>query len=59
VAAGTDFMRRPHIYIVGVVLLGLGYESLKRALPEGWMFFLIAVVYLLVVRWIANRFGKP
>lgn len=52
-------MKKIYIYLVGVILLGLMYAHLKSALGGGWRFFCIALIYLLVIRFIAERFGKP
>ena len=52
-------MRKKYIYLVGVVLLGLVYEPLKLALPNGPVFLFSVVTYLLVVNWLAHRMGKP
>jgi hypothetical protein len=51
-------MRKIHIYIVGVALLGLLQAPLKSALPHGAVFLLIVIVYLVVLRLIAEKFGK-
>jgi hypothetical protein len=52
-------MKKLHIYLIGVVLFGLVYEPAKAALRSGLWFFCVAVIYLLVLRFIAERFGKP
>jgi hypothetical protein len=52
-------MRKTHIYIIGIVLLGFTYEYVKRAMPHGALFLLACVVYLVLLRLLAERFGKP
>jgi len=51
-------MRKVHIYLLGVASLGLAYELLKAAIPSKPLFFAIAVIYLIVLRLIAERFGR-
>ncbi|UMR28706.1 hypothetical protein MJ904_16380 [Massilia sp. MB5] len=52
-------MRKIHIYIVGIVLLGLTQKFLKNAVPHGAIFFAVVVAYLVILRFIAEKFGKP
>ena len=52
-------MRKIHIYIIGGSLLGLVYSPLKEALNNGAVFFLVAIIYLLIIRLVAENFGKP
>ncbi len=52
-------MRKIHIYIVGIVLLGLMQGFLKQALPHGAVFFAVVLLYLVILRFIAEKFGKP
>ena len=56
-------MRREYtIYLIGVILLGLGYEWLKRALGESWLFVAVVVSYLLLIRvvgrWAVRRWPE-
>jgi hypothetical protein len=41
------------IFIVGVVLLGFAYGTLKSSL-EPWLFFALAIAYLVVLRLVAE-----
>ncbi|NVE00614.1 hypothetical protein [Massilia sp. BJB1822] len=52
-------MRKIHIYILGVALLGLAQGFLKNALPHGAIFFAVVLAYLVILRFIAEKFGKP
>ena len=52
-------MRRIYIYAFGVFLLALFKDVLKDAVPHWSTVLLIVVVYLLVIRLIAEKFGKP
>jgi hypothetical protein len=52
-------MRKIHIYLIGVALLGLLHAPLKSAAPHGSVFLLIVIVYLVALRLIAEKFGKP
>jgi len=50
-------MSRNGIYLIGLVFLGLAHEWLRMTL-NGPISLAIAVVYLLIVRFIAERFGN-
>ncbi|MBB3121405.1 hypothetical protein [Pseudoduganella violacea] len=52
-------MRKIYIYILGVVLLGLVQGFIKNAAPHGAVYFLIIVAYLVILRVLAEKFGKP
>ncbi|WP_445230580.1 hypothetical protein [Duganella rhizosphaerae] len=52
-------MRKIYIYAFGIFLLGLFKDVLKDAAPHWTIVLLIVVVYLLVIRLIAEKFGKP
>ena len=52
-------MRKIHIYILGVTLLGLLQGFLKNAVPHGAVLLLIVIAYLLMLRLVAEKFGKP
>ena len=52
-------VRKIHIYIVGVVLLGLVQEWLKNAMPNWTLLFVLIVAYLALLRFVAEKFGKP
>jgi hypothetical protein len=45
------------IYVIGVVALGLAYQFLKQAFP-GWIFLLGVIGYLLLLNWVARRYGR-
>ena len=51
--------RSYYIYLAGVLLFGLVYEPVKLALGGRWGFLLAAIVYLLLVRMIADYFDNP
>lgn len=51
-------LRKTHIYLIGVILLGVAYQPLKTALPSGALLLVVAIIYLLAVSFIAERFGK-
>lgn len=50
-------MKQRNIFLVGVVLLAVVYDSLKTHL-EGMIFGGIVVGYVILVRFIADRYGK-
>ncbi len=52
-------MRKIYIYIAGVTLLGLLHAPLKEAASNTAIFVGIAVIYLIILRLIAEKFGKP
>lgn len=56
VDAGTD-MRKIHIYALGVTVLGLSHEWLRETY-SGASSFVIAVCYLLLLRFVAEKWGK-
>lgn len=50
-------MKKIWIYMLGLLPLALFYEQLK-ALASGPVFLISAVVYLLLVRLVAERLGR-
>ncbi len=50
-------MRKSVIYIIGIAPLGLGYPWLKGELG-GPVLLGVAIAYLLVLRFICEKFGK-
>lgn len=50
-------MKKIWIYMLGLLPLALFYEQLK-ALTSGPVFLISAVVYLLLVRLVAERLGR-
>jgi hypothetical protein len=50
-------MRKGAIYLMGVVVLGIGYAFLKDSLGNP-VFFIVAVAYLVGLRILANIFGN-
>lgn len=50
-------MRRIYIYALGVMILGLSHEWLRGTF-SGAISFVIAVSYLLLIRLIAEKWGK-
>jgi hypothetical protein len=50
-------MKKIWIYVIGIAPLGYFYEALK-GLMSGPVFLGLAIIYLFVVRWIAEKFGK-
>ena len=50
-------MRRGRIYAAGVIPLGLLYYWLEERLPRA-LFLVVFVVYLIVLRLLAERYGK-
>lgn len=52
-------MRKIHIYIIGVMLFGLSSEYVKSSIQHGAVFLLASVAYLVLLRLLAGRFGKP
>jgi hypothetical protein len=52
-------MRKIHIYILGVMLLGAAQDFIRSAVRRDAASFLIVVTYLVILRLIAEKFGKP
>lgn len=50
-------MRKTWIYLAGVVVFGLTYTWLKTIMSEP-VFFIGAISYLLLLRFVAERIGK-
>ena len=45
------------IYVIGVIALGLTYPLVKQSVSSGAL-IVCAIVYLALLSWIGNRFGK-
>jgi len=52
-------MKKKHVYIVGVVMLGFFHSYLKSAAPSQMFFLFAAITYLVLLSFIAEKFGKP
>ena len=52
-------MRKIYIYILGITPLGFFHEQLKSAAPNGAVFLLGGLAYLVLLRLVAEKFGKP
>ena len=52
-------MRKNHIYLVGVTILGVSYASLESAISNQPLFVLIVLAYLGLLRLLAEKKGKP
>jgi hypothetical protein len=52
-------MRKVHIYALGVIPLGFFHTQLKSAFPHPASMLLSVVMYCLILRLIAEKFGKP
>ena len=50
-------MKKIWIYIIGVAVVGLAYGWLKQMLTEP-VFFGFGIVYLVLLRLLAEKFGK-
>ncbi|MGO4307918.1 hypothetical protein [Cupriavidus sp. RAF12] len=50
-------MKKIWIYMAGIAPFAFFYEALK-ALTSGPIFLGLAIIYLLIVRWLAEKFGK-
>jgi hypothetical protein len=46
------------VYFVGVILLGLFYYQLKRVIQPEWLFVVVAITWLLVLRFVGAVFKK-
>lgn len=56
-ASAKSEMRKIYYYVLGIVLLGLLQEWLRGVLGE-IASFAIAIVYLLFVRFVAEKLGR-
>jgi hypothetical protein len=45
-------------YLIGIVLLGLAYPSLKVFVENDFLVFGIVLVYVIALRLVAERFGE-
>lgn len=52
-------MRKIYIYAFGVFFLALFKDTLKSAISQWYVVLLVVVNYLLIIRWIAEKLGKP
>ncbi len=50
-------MRKFHIYLIGIIAFGLAYSLLKKLMVD-WLFFLMSIAIILLIRVVAERFGK-
>jgi len=51
-------MKKAIIYMIGVISLGISYSLVRKALSNDAIFAGLALVYLLILRLLAERFGK-
>ncbi|WP_180287957.1 hypothetical protein [Janthinobacterium sp. 35] len=51
-------MKKQHIYLLGIAGLGLAYQSIKDALDCGAVFAGAMLCIVLIISWLAHRFGK-
>lgn len=51
-------LKRRWIYPVGIAVLGLACGILERKV-QSWVLPAVAIFYLLVFRWFAEKFGRP
>jgi len=52
------YMKKQHIYLLGIAGLGLAYQSIKDALDCGAVFAGAMLCIVLIISWLAHRFGK-
>jgi hypothetical protein len=50
-------MRKIYIYIVGVGLLGLIQGFFEKGAIGSW-FFWSAIIYLVALRWVSEKYGR-
>jgi Kef-type K+ transport system membrane component KefB len=46
------------IYLIGIFFLTVSYELIKSSLESDWMFILVVVAYLLLVRVVGSVISK-
>lgn len=51
-------MKRFYIYAVGGILLGIFYWELKEWISNGPLFLLFVFAYTVILRWLAEYFGR-
>ncbi len=51
-------MKKRYIYLLGIAGLGLVYPSIKEALGSGAIFAGTMLLIVLIISWLAHRFGK-
>ena len=51
-------MRKVHIYAAGAAVFGFAQHFIKKAVP-GPVLLLTTVVYFVVLRLVAEKYGKP
>jgi hypothetical protein len=47
------------LYLIGVFMLGLLTEPAKKLIPNGWVVLLLAIIYLLLLRLLAEHLDRP
>ena len=52
-------MRKIHIYIIGGIAYGLLHVAIKSVISSGPVFFIVSVCYILFLRFVSEKFGKP
>lgn len=52
-------LRRMHIYAIGVGILGAVIIPLDNALDSTFWFLVTTILYILIVRMIADKYGRP
>jgi hypothetical protein len=50
--------RRAVTWLLGLFLLGFLYYPLKRWAPNDWIFLLVALAYVVLLRLLAERIGR-
>lgn len=51
-------MHKAFFYLIAILLLAAGYPLLQERFGEGWLYFLVVAVVLLITRYLANTYGK-
>ncbi|HEY0584699.1 MAG TPA: hypothetical protein VGD52_01080 [Pseudoduganella sp.] len=51
-------MKKQYIYLLGIAGLGLAYPSIKEALGGGAIFAGTMLCVVILISWLAHRFGK-
>jgi hypothetical protein len=52
-------MKKIYIYLIGAIPLGLNYNSLKSMFSNPLYFFILVILYLCLVRLVAEKIGRP
>ena len=50
--------KRGIVYLVGVILLGLGYYPIRHAVDNDILFVALAITYLIALRFIGAKWEK-